>query len=97
MLGRQEVGPPAPRGHWTGPYSPVWHGMQRPWASRSSSMVSSLTFTSLMGYTWGRMRLLKPQEPTWDGANPVSEEPYNDTVWPPPTPPPTPCLSCLRA
>lgn len=39
--------------------------MQRPWASLSGSIVSSFTLTRRMGYTCVRMRLLKPQEPTW--------------------------------
>lgn len=41
--------------------------MHRPWASRSGSIVSSFTLTRRMGYTCVRMRLLKPQEPTWGG------------------------------
>lgn len=54
-------------------------------------MVSSLTFTSRMGYTWGRMRLLKPQEPTWDGGGLSRRSPE----WPgvhPPTPDTLPFL-----
>lgn len=47
------------------PGSPVLQGMQRPCASRCSSMVSSFTLTSRIGYTCGRMRLLKPHAPTW--------------------------------
>lgn len=69
------MGTPAPRGTGQGLCSPGWHGMQRPWASRSGSIVSSLTLTRRMGYTCVRMRLLKPQEPTWDGYG--GEQPMN--------------------
>ena len=46
---------------------PGLQGMQRPSGPRISSMVSSLTRTSRMGYTKDRMRLLKPQAPTYEG------------------------------
>jgi hypothetical protein len=86
---REEGGDPSSPGLEEGSCSPGWHGMQRPWASRSGSIVSSLTFTSRMGYTWVRMRLLKPQEPTWDGR---PSQPGRDVAWPSPlTLHPLPC------
>lgn len=44
--------------------APGRQGTHSPCLSRTSSMVSSFTFTSRMGYTLGRMRLLNPQAPT---------------------------------
>lgn len=48
---------------------PGWQGRQTPLGPRISSMVSSLTRTRRMGYTKGRMRLLKPQAPTCKGQD----------------------------
>lgn len=48
---------------------PGWQGRQRPLGPRISSMVSSLTRTSRMGYTKDRMRLLKPHAPTCKGQD----------------------------
>lgn len=65
LSGGGSRGDPGSRGTGWSPRSPGWHGMQRPWASLSGSIVSSFTLTRRMGYTCVRMRLLKPQEPTW--------------------------------
>lgn len=48
---------------------PGWQGRQTPLGPRISSMVSSFTRTSRIGYTEDRMRLLKPQAPTCKGQD----------------------------